>query len=74
INVAATLSLSGIGPRRTRVRIITSPKYTRNTHEVEVEGEFGRFFTRTENIPSEKNPKTSQLAIFSALAKLKEIL
>lgn len=74
INVAATLSLSGIGPRRTKVRIITSPRYTRNTHEVEVEGEFGRLFARTENVPSRENPKTSQLAIFSALAKLKEIV
>jgi len=74
INVAATLSLSGIGPRRTKVRIITSPRYTKNIHEVEVEGEFGRFFARTENVPSKGNPKTSQLAIFSALAKLKEII
>lgn len=74
INVAATLSLSGIGPRRIKVRIITSPRYTRNTHEVEVEGEFGRLFARTENVPSRENPKTSQLAVFSALAKLKEIV
>ena len=74
INVAATLSLSGLGPKKTRVRIITSPKYTRNTHEVEIEGEFGRIFTRTENLPSKSNPKTSQLAIFSALAKLKEVI
>lgn len=74
INVAATLSLSGIGPERTKVRIITSPRYTKNIHEVEVEGEFGRFFTKTENVASKKNPKTSELAIFSALAKLKEII
>lgn len=74
INVAATLSLYGIGPERTKVKIITSPKYTRNIHEVEVEGEFGRFFTRTENLASKRNPKTSQLAIFSALAKLEEIV
>ena len=74
INVAATLSFSGIGAKRTKVRIITSPRYTRNIHEVEVEGEFGRFFTRTENIPSKRNPKTSQLAIFSALSKLKEVI
>jgi aspartate dehydrogenase len=74
INVAATLSLSGIGPRRTKVRIITGPLYKRNIHEVEVEGEFGRLFARTENVPSKRNPKTSQLAIFSALAKLKEII
>jgi len=74
INVAATLSLMGIGPKKTRVRIIASPKYKRNIHEVEVDGEFGRFFTRTENLPSRSNPKTSQLAIYSALAKLKEVL
>ena len=73
INVAATLSLMGIGPKKTRVRIVTSPKYKRNIHEVEVEGEFGRLFTRTENLPSRGNPKTSQLAIYSALAKLKEV-
>lgn len=74
INVAATVSLSGIGPDRTQVRIITSPKYKRNIHELEVEGDFGRLFTRTENLPSARNPKTSQLAVFSALAKLKEVI
>lgn len=74
INVAATVSLSGIGPRRTKVKIISSPRYTKNSHELEVEGEFGRFFAKTENVPSRTNPKTSQLAIFSALAKLKEVI
>ncbi len=74
INVAVTLSICGIGPDRTNVKIFTSPDYTRNTHEIEIEGEFGRLWTRTENIPSKNNPKTSQLAIFSAIAKLKEIL
>ena len=74
INVAATLSLLGIGARRTKVKIISSPDYTRNIHEVQIEGEFGRIFTRTENLPSKNNPRTSQLAIFSAIAKLKEIV
>jgi len=74
INVAATLSLLGLGGKKTKVRIITSPRYTKNIHEIEVEGEFGRLFTRTENVPSKKNPKTSQLAIFSALAKLREVI
>jgi len=74
INVAVTLSIYGLGPDRTSVKIFTSPEYTKNTHEIEVEGEFGRFWTRTENTPSKANPKTSELAIFSAIAKLKEIL
>ncbi len=74
INVAVTLSICGIGADKTNVKIFTSPDYTRNTHEIEIEGEFGRLWTRTENLPSKNNPKTSQLAIFSAIAKLKEIL
>ena len=74
INVAATLSLLGIGPRRTSVTIITSPGYKKNVHEVEIEGDFGKIFTRTENVPSKNNPKTSMLAILSAFAKLKEII
>jgi len=74
INVAVTLRICGLGAGRTNVKIFTSPEYTKNTHEIEVEGEFGRFWTKTENVPSEANPKTSKLAIFSAIAKLKEML
>lgn len=74
INVAAALSLAGIGPERTRVRIMTSPHYTTNSHEIEVVGEFGRLVTRTENVPSPTNPKTSYLAILSATATLRTFL
>jgi aspartate dehydrogenase len=74
INVAVTLSIYGLGPDRTSVRIFTSPSYTKNTHEIEVEGEFGKLLTKTENVPSSANPKTSGLAIFSAIATLKKIL
>jgi aspartate dehydrogenase len=74
INVAVTLSIYGLGPDRTNVKIFTSPAYTKNTHEIEVEGEFGKLLAKTENVPSKANPKTSGLAIFSAIAKLKEIL
>jgi aspartate dehydrogenase len=74
VNVAVTLSIYGLGADRTNVKIFTSPEYTKNIHEIEVEGEFGRFWTKTENVPSMVNPKTSQLAIFSAIAKIKEII
>ena len=74
INVAATLSFAGIGPERTQVRIMTSPTFTRNTHEIIFEGDFGRIRTITENIPSKSNPKTSKLAIYSAIACLEKIL
>ena len=37
-------------------------------------GDFGKITTRTENVPSSKNPKTSRLAILSAIATLKGIV
>ena len=73
INVAATLALAGIGPRRTKVRIIADPTVRSNLHEVEVVGSFGRFQVRIENRPSAENPKTSRLAVQSAIATLEKI-
>ncbi len=74
VNVSAVLSLAGIGAERTKVRIVTSPHYKRNIHEVEITGDAGTITTRTENVPSTANPKTSALAIYSAIATLEEIV
>jgi aspartate dehydrogenase len=72
VNVAATLSLAGVGSERTRVTIIADPSVDRNVHEIEVVGEFGRLHTRIENVPTE-NRRTSKLAAYSAIALLKEL-
>ena len=74
VNVAVALSFAGIGIDKTEVRIISSPHFTTNSHEVTVEGEFGRLTTRTDNVPSPQNPKTSYLAMLSAVATLQGIL
>jgi len=78
INVAATLSLiCGVGANSVRplhIRIIAVPGLKTNIHEVEVEGEFGRLVTKTENLPSPDNPKTSFLAALSAIATLEGAL
>ncbi len=74
LNVAATLSLAGLGPDQTEVRVIADPQGRFNIHELEVVGEAGRLSTRVENLAMKENPKTSLLAAFSALALLKEIL
>lgn len=74
VNVAALLSLAGIGPEKTRVKIIYSPSIERNIHEVEVIGDFGKFSARTENVPFPENPKTSFLAALSAIATLKNVV
>lgn len=74
VNVAATLSIAGIGPKDTIVRIIASPGAGNNIHEIEIESDAGRIITRTENIIHPDNPKTSYLAVLSAVAVLKQIL
>lgn len=73
VNVSALLALASIGPRKTKVKLYTSPEYTKNSHEVIVEGDCGVVHTRTDNVPSKENPKTSALAIRSAEALLAKI-
>jgi aspartate dehydrogenase len=68
INVAAALSLAGIGVDRTRVQIVADPHARRNSHRIEVIGDAGSITTITENFPSD-NPKTSRLAALSAIAQ-----
>lgn len=72
VNVSAAVSLAGVGPDRTRVRIIADPSLDRNMHDVEVVGEFGRFTVHIENRPS-ANPRTGVLTAMSILATLRKI-
>jgi len=74
INVAATLSMAGIGAKETTVRIVASPGAKRNIHEVEIDSDAGKIIARTENVIHPDNPKTSYLAVLSAIAALKGIL
>jgi aspartate dehydrogenase len=74
INVAATLSIVGIGQGRTQVKIIASPKLKRNIHEIYIESDACRISTRVENLVHPDNPKTSFLAVLSAIATLRQIL
>ena len=73
VNIAAVLSMAGIGFDRTRLKVVADPTLSRNTHRIEVLGASGRFSVVLENIPAPENPKTALLACYSALAALKEI-
>ncbi len=73
VNVSATLSLVGVGFQRTTVRIMVDPALSKNVHQLEVEGDIGRFCARFENMPTE-NQKTSKLAAYSATAMIIQIL
>lgn len=73
VNIAAVLSLAGIGWDRTRLKVVADPALTLNTHTIRVAGASGRFTVVLENVPAPENPKTSWLACYSVLAALKSI-
>jgi aspartate dehydrogenase len=73
VNIAAILSLGGIGADRTRLKVVADPSLTLNTHTIRVSGRAGRFTLVLENVPAPENPKTSWLACYSALAALKAL-
>lgn len=73
INVAATISLAGIGFEKTRIRIMCDPQVQTNEHHLKAKGKFGELDVVTRNVPSPKNPKTSYLAALSAISAIKKI-
>ncbi|HXJ02908.1 MAG TPA: aspartate dehydrogenase [Micropepsaceae bacterium] len=72
VNVAAALSLAGIGPDRTTIEIWADPAVQRNMHRVVVEADSARFEMAIENVPSE-NPKTGRITALSVLAALRKM-
>jgi aspartate dehydrogenase len=73
VNVAAALSLAGIGPDRTRLEIWADPAIERNTHRIVVEADSARFEMTIENVPSDENPRTGKITALSMLAALRAL-
>lgn len=73
VNVAATLSLAGIGFDKTRVRIVADPTIKRNVHEIRVKGKSGEFVTEAKNVPFPESRRTSYLAALSAIRTLRNL-
>ncbi|MDP6786237.1 MAG: aspartate dehydrogenase [Rhodospirillales bacterium] len=74
VNVAAALSLAGIGPDRTRLEIWADPGVTRNTHLIRVDADSARFEMKIENVPTEENPRTGRITAPSILATLRGLV
>jgi aspartate dehydrogenase len=72
VNVAAALSLAGIGPDRTIMEIWADPTVDRNCHAIEIDSDSARFKLSIENIPSE-NPRTGRITALSVLAALRKL-
>ena len=73
VNIAAVLSMAGIGFDRTRLRVVADPALKFNTHFIVIKGRTGRVDLKFESVAMPENPKTSMLACFSALAAIREL-
>jgi len=71
VNVGVTLSLAGLGPERTKVKVVADPASPGNIHEVYARGAFGVLRFRLENMPHVTNARTSYLAVLSAIETLR---
>jgi len=71
VNVSGAVSLAGLGPDKTTVRILAVPGLKRNCHDIDVAGEFGRLSVRVENVPTE-NPRTGRLAALSIIRSIQD--
>lgn len=74
VNVAAALSLAGLGPDRTMVEIWADPAVDRNTHTIRLDSDSVRLTMKIENIPTEENPKTGKLTALSVIATLRGLV
>jgi aspartate dehydrogenase len=74
VNIAAALSLAGIGGERTEVEIWSDPVLVRNVHEIEIDADSTRLRLRLENLPSATNPRSSALAARSVCVLLRGLV
>ena len=72
VNIAAVLSLAGIGFDRTRLKVVADPALRFNTHFITIKGRTGTIDLRFESVPSPDNPKTAMLACYSTLAAFRQ--
>lgn len=73
VNVAAAVSLAGIGPERTMIEVWVDPKIDRNMHRVELDSDIACCVMEIESLPSPQNPRTSGITPLSVIALLKRL-
>lgn len=73
VNIAAVLSMAGVGFDRTRLKVVADPALEFNTHYITIRGRTGTISLKFESVPSPDNPKTALLACYSALAAIKAL-
>jgi aspartate dehydrogenase len=72
VNVAAAVSLAGLGPDETRMEVWADPSLERNLHTVRVTSDSSDFTMSIPNRPSAENPATGKITALSVIAWLRQ--
>jgi aspartate dehydrogenase len=67
VNVFAALALATGNIAKIKAKIVADPNIKVNRHEIDVRGDFGVLQIVASNIPHPENPRTSTLAVLSAI-------
>ncbi|MDO5423795.1 MAG: aspartate dehydrogenase [Eubacteriales bacterium] len=73
VNVAVAAAEATVGSDRARVTVVSDPALVRNTHTIELSGNFGEASLTMGSNPSAKNPGSSEMAAYSVLSLLKRM-
>jgi|TARA_B110000211_G_scaffold234829_1_gene306622 aspartate dehydrogenase len=73
VNVAAAISLAGLGADRTQMEIWADPTLKRNMHTVRVVSDSSDFTMSIQNRPSDENPSTGRITPQSVIALLRNM-
>lgn len=73
VNVAAAVSLAGLGPELTQMEVWADPTLTRNKHTVHVVSDSSDFTMSIQNRPSDENPATGKITPQSVIALLQQM-
>lgn len=73
VNVAAALSLAGIGPDRTTVEVWADPGVDRNVQTVRIVSDAAEAEMTIRNVPSADNPRTGRIVAPSIIACLRRM-
>ncbi len=74
VNVAAALSLAGIGPDATRLEIWADPGINHNAHVIRVDSDSAQFEMTIANVPTAGNPRTGRIVAQSVVAALRGLV
>ncbi|OZD73380.1 hypothetical protein CH272_19015 [Rhodococcus sp. 05-340-1] len=74
LNVAAAVDHAVHGAGEVTVELYADPDAAFTRHEIAAHGALGRYMIRVENVPSDRNPRTSGIVPFAVLRTLENLM